>query len=58
MEKDYTVALLTGNATDENSLEEPEHVRDVLLQASGASQAFTYPAPALSVSILTLKKAN
>ena len=58
VEKDYTVALLTGNATDENSLEEPEHVRDVLLQASGASQAFTYPAPALSVSILTLKKAN
>ena len=55
---DYTVALLKGNATDENSIESPENVHDVLLQASGASKSFTYTAPALSVSILTLRKAG
>lgn len=54
---DYTVALLTGNATDENSIESPENVHDILLQASGASRSFTYIAPALSVSVLTLRKA-
>ena len=56
VEKDYTVGLLTGGATDENSLEDPEHVRDVLLEQSGASRHFTYTAPALSVNVLTLKK--
>ena len=48
--------LLTGGATDENRLEDPEHVRDVLLQANGAARSFVYTAPALSASILTLKK--
>ncbi len=56
VEPEYTVGLLTGGATDENSLEEPEHVRDVLLQAGGAARNFVYTAPALSASILTLKK--
>lgn len=56
VEPDYTVGLLTGGATDENSLEDPEHVRDVLLQRSGASRNFTYIAPALSVNVLTLKR--
>ena len=56
VEPDYTIGLLTGNATDENSLDDPEHVHDVLLQASGASRNFTYTAPALSVNVLTLKK--
>lgn len=56
VESDYTVGLLTGNAADENSLEEPEHVHDVFFRAAGASREFTYQAPALSVSILTLKK--
>lgn len=56
VEPDYTVGLLTGNATDENSLEDPERVHDMLLQATGASRNFTYTAPALSVNVLTLKK--
>ena len=56
VEENYTVGLLTGNATDENSIEKPENVHDVTLQASGASRAFTYEAPALSVNILTLTK--
>ena len=56
VEPDYTVGLLTGNATDENSLEDPEHVRDVTLQRSGASREFTYTAPALSVNVLKLVK--
>ena len=58
VESEYTVGLLTGGATDENSLEDPEHVHDVLLQAAGASRSFTYEAPALSVNILTLKKGS
>ena len=56
VEADYTVGLLTGNATDENSLGKPENVRDTTLRASGASRRFTYEAPALSVNILKLKK--
>jgi hypothetical protein len=56
VEENYTVGLLTGNATDENSIEKPENVHDMTLQASGASRVFTYEAPALSVNILTLTK--
>ena len=56
VQPDYTVGLLTGNAADENSLEDPDHVHDVRLQASGASRSFVYEAPALSVSVLTLTK--
>lgn len=56
VEADYTVGLLTGGATDENSLENPENVHDVLLQATGASRVFVYETPALSVNILTLTK--
>lgn len=56
VETDYTVGLLTGKAEDENSLDNPEHVHDTLLHLSGASRAFTYEAPALSVSILRLTK--
>ena len=56
VQPDYSVGLLTGNATDENSLDAPENVHDVLLQAHGASRSFVYDAPALSVSILTLNK--
>ncbi len=56
VEEAYTVGLLTGKAEDENSIEKPENVHDVTLQASGASRVFTYEAPALSVNILTLTK--
>ncbi|MBR2852811.1 MAG: alpha-L-arabinofuranosidase [Clostridia bacterium] len=56
VESDYTVGLLTGNATDENSIDNPENVHDVLLHASGADRFFCYDAPAMSVSILTLIK--
>ena len=56
VETDYTVGLLTGKAEDENSPESPEHVRDILLQASGASRSFVYEAPPLSVNILKKKK--
>ncbi len=56
VEEDYSVDLLTGNATDENSIEKPENVHDVSFRTSGASRAFTYEAPALSVNILKLTK--
>ena len=57
VEAGYTAGLLTGGAEDENSLDAPEHVHDILLQCSGAAERFTYRAPALSVNVLTLTKA-
>ena len=56
VEEDYTVGLLTGNAEDENSLENPENVTDRILQVSGAAREFVYEAPALSVNVLTLRR--
>ena len=56
VESDYTVNLLAGNATDENSLENPEQVHDEVIEKTGASRAFVYDAPALSVSAIRLKK--
>ena len=56
VESNYTVNLLAGNATDENSLENPEKVHDEVIEKTGASRAFVYDAPALSVSALRLKK--
>ncbi len=56
VEEDYTVGLLTGEATDVNSIDNPENVHDVTIQASGASRFFTYEAPPLSVNILKLTK--
>ena len=56
VQPDYTVGLLAGNAEDENSLDVPEAVHDVVLQADGASRSFVYDAPAMSVSVLTLTK--
>ncbi len=56
VEESYTVGLLTGEAEAENSLEKPEYVHDVTLQAAGAAPEFVYEAPALSVNVLTLKK--
>ena len=56
VESDYTVSLLTGEATDENSIDSPENVRDTNFQATGASRSFTYEAPPLSVNVLNLKK--
>ena len=53
---EYTVGLLAGNAEDENSIDAPDKVRDVLLHASGAARSFVYEAPAMSVNVLTLTK--
>ena len=56
VQPDYTVGLLAGNAEDENSLDVPEAVHDVVLQVDGASRSFVYDAPAMSVSVLALTK--
>ena len=53
---EYTIGLLAGNAEAENSIDDPDMVRDVELRASGASRAFVYEAPAMSVNVLTLAK--
>ena len=53
---EYSVGLLAGSAEAENSIDDPEAVRDVVLQASGAARSFVYEAPAMSVNVLTLAK--
>ena len=57
VESDYTVELLAGAPEDRNTLAEPEKVSAKVLARTGAAQAFTYEAPASSVSVLLLKKA-
>lgn len=54
----YTVNLLNGSATDENSLDNPLNVHDKHLNAEGAARTFTYTAPALSVNALRLRKSQ
>ena len=56
VEETYTAGLLTGEATAENSLEEPEKVHDVTVAGTGAGRVFTYTAPGLSVNVLRLRK--
>jgi len=56
VKSDYCVQLLTGDALDGNSIEEPEKVKAVELCADGAARNFIYNAPAYSLSILRLKK--
>lgn len=53
---EYRVELMTGNAEDENTLDEPEKVHDIVKEMTGASKEFIYTAPALSVSVIILKK--
>lgn len=53
---EFIAEVLTGEAEAENTLEEPEHVTDVILNLSGAGQNFVYKSPALSVNVLRLKK--
>lgn len=53
---EYRVELMTGNAEDENTLDEPEKVHDIVKEMTGASKEFVYTAPALSVNVIILKK--
>lgn len=57
VESAYTVGLLTGEPEDENYIDNPENVHDILVEKTGAARSFTYKAPAMSVNIITLKKA-
>lgn len=56
VKRDYEVELLAGDAEAENTLENPTNVCDKVIMLDGASEDFTYAAPALSVSVLHLKK--
>ena len=56
VKSDYIAEVLTGAADAENSLEEPEKIRDKVYNLSGASEKFIYTAPALSVNVLRIKK--
>lgn len=52
----YTATVLTGNPEDENTLEHPNSVSPTVTSHTGASQKFTYSAPAYSLNILKLQK--
>jgi len=56
VKSEYQVKLLTGEALAENHIDDPEHVHDVEFTAQGAGKAFSYKAPALSLSVLILEK--
>jgi len=53
----YEVHLCAGDPTAQNTLDNPDNVKDIVVAASGAAKCFTYEAPASSMSVLTLKKA-
>lgn len=56
VENKYIAEVLTGEADAENSLENPENVRDRISQREMCRDNFVYKAPALSVNVLRLKK--
>ena len=56
VQSEYEIHRVSGNAEDANSFENPENVHDVTLTGTGASQQFTYEAPAYSVNVLVLKR--
>ena len=55
VEDSYTVDRFFGEATAENTLDDPEHVSDERLTLSGASREFVYRAPGMSVNALQLR---
>lgn len=56
VKSEYIAEVLTGPADAENTLEDPENVRDMVYNLSGACEKFIYKAPALSVNVLRIKK--
>lgn len=58
VEDAYQVTRLTGAADAENSLENPDCVKDETILCKGASREFIFSAPPLSINVLRLKKNN
>ena len=56
VESEYRVEYLTGEADAENTLADPEHVRDRQETGVGAGREFVFSAAPLSVNVLILKK--
>lgn len=56
VESEYKVEYLTGEADAENTLADPEHVRDRQEIRMGAGRVFVFNASPLSVNVLILKK--
>lgn len=56
VEPEYTAHILTGDPIGKNSFRQPERIRDVSLQKTGASRRFMYAMPGSSVNVLVLKK--
>ncbi len=56
VEPEYRVEYLTGEADAENTLADPEHVRDRQETRIGAGRDFVFSAAPLSVNVLILKK--
>ncbi len=56
VKNEYTAYLLTGEQTEENTLEQPERLCDKMVKLTGADKYFTYEAPPFSVNVLILQK--
>ena len=56
VEDGYTLAYLAGDGDAMNDENNPENVHDVVTACTGASEAFTFHAPANSANVLILKK--
>lgn len=56
VESDYRICTISANATDKNTMEEPEKVVDVWSEKQGAASTFTYDVKASSVNVIVLKK--
>ena len=58
VESEYRVEYLTGEADAENTLVDPEYVRDRQENRMGAGREFVFHAAPLSVNVLILKKSR
>jgi alpha-L-arabinofuranosidase len=56
VQSEFRVEYLTGEADAENTLADPEHVRDRQETRIGAGREFVFNAAPLSVNVLILKK--
>lgn len=58
VESDYLRSVITGRASDCNTLQEPEKVTARQSRETGAAKSFLYAMPASSVNVLRLRKKN
>ena len=56
VEEDYSVITVTGEREDRNTLDEPERIRDVRRECTGAAGSFVFRACPRSANVLLLRR--